>query len=281
MALLSRQLDPIETMLRENVPDYDFYFCDFESGEKIRFGHQRRFPLASCFKLAVLSSVLAHGGAPFLETTLEVNCDKVVEYATGPLNHFKGSVRLTVDNLLRLMIDFSDGIATDTLIDAIGFARIKAVIKTSTQNSEANSNIRNLINNLVVRAKELSDTAQPCRENYLAALEDTAILTDYTDAKDLASLVAATYSDSRLKTYLRGERSNPRSSAYLPSDVKILGKTGTLGFFASVNDCGIIESQGQPKASFGITTLGWKKPSYEIEHIFGLIGLTMAQIYSN
>jgi beta-lactamase class A len=262
--------------------EYDFFFSDYQTRQTISLGVKKKFPFASCYKLAILGTCLDNldeiGG---LNKAVTIEDKHLTALASGVLQSLKLPVTLTVENLLRLMMAYSDGAATDILTHMVGLPRVKEYITKNTENSLLTHDITRLISTLVDRSKSESGLNTPRRSDYLKSIEQFTTKEDYTSAKDLTLLLEKLMKSGELyRQFLMKDQGVPRSSMYCPGDVQIFGKTGTLGYWAAVNDCGIICKSGSAMASFGITTMGWNAPRYIIENCFGEIGRIITSVYS-
>jgi beta-lactamase class A len=275
-------IEKIGSILEPFHIEYDFFFCDYQTRQTISLGEKKKYPFASCYKLAILGSCLDNldeiGG---LDRVVTVENKHLTALASGVLQSLKLPVTLSIENLLRLMMAYSDGAATDILMHMVGFPRVKEYISKYTESSLLTHNITSLISTLVDRSKNESGSNTPRRSDYLRSIERFTSKEDYTSAKDLTLLLEKLMKSGELhRQFLMRDQGVPRSSTYCPSDVQIFGKTGTLGYWAAVNDCGIICKSGSAMASFGITTMGWNAPRYIIENCFGEIGRIITSIYS-
>jgi len=97
---------------------------DLSSGSEFSVNGDRRFPTASLIKLAVMVETyhrIAEG---------KLSKEKVIEVAAGdrvgdesvPLNMLHAGVRVTIADLLNLMIAYSDNTATNLLVREVGAA---------------------------------------------------------------------------------------------------------------------------------------------------------------
>jgi beta-lactamase class A len=99
---------------------------DLSSGSEFSVGGDRRFPTASLIKLAVMVETyhqIAEG---------KLSKEKVIEVAAGdrvgdesvPLNMLHAGVRVTIADLVNLMIAYSDNTATNLLVREVGAAAV-------------------------------------------------------------------------------------------------------------------------------------------------------------
>lgn len=263
---------------------YHFYLRDFRTGHEFEFGTQGKFPICSCFKLAVLMA--------YFDTIKESSeLTEIVEISPenfspggGVVNYFTSSVRFSYFQLAQMMITFSDGTATDILVEKAGRKSVNDYLKRYTKNSNIEKNLQEMVAGYnSALGKKLGEHQSRERANE-AVFKELMESTDYTNGRDLADLALGTYKygsdhkfSSQILEILKSKRSHVRTSMFLPPEVKFHGKTGSLGFGYYMNDCGVIEAQGELVGVFGYTTAGWKFAKDIDEVILGLLGLSLAR----
>jgi hypothetical protein len=97
---------------------------DLSSGSEISVRGDRRFPTASLIKLAVMVEAyhqIAEGKLS-KEKSIEVAASDRVGDESVPLNMLHAGVRVTIADLLNLMIAYSDNTATNLLVREVGAA---------------------------------------------------------------------------------------------------------------------------------------------------------------
>jgi hypothetical protein len=123
-----RTAPPLEqriTKLADSFPgEMGVAVLDLSSGSEISVGGDRRYPTASLIKLAVMVETyhrIAEG---------KLSKEKVIEVAAAdragdesvPLNMLHAGIRVTIADLLNLMIAYSDNTATNLLVREVGAA---------------------------------------------------------------------------------------------------------------------------------------------------------------
>lgn len=106
------------------------YARNLETGEVLAVNAEARFPTASVIKLAVMAEVerrLAEGTLD-LGTTVTLREEDKAGDETTPLNALHAGVVLTVPDLLRLMIAWSDNTATNLLVGLVGTKGVNALL---------------------------------------------------------------------------------------------------------------------------------------------------------
>jgi beta-lactamase class A len=106
------------------------YAKDLDTGEVIAVNPDQRFPTASLIKVAVMAEVYRQiqAGKFGLETAVTLrDADKAGD-ETIPLNMLHDGTVLTVSDLLKFMIAYSDNTATNLLIGKVGTTRVNAIL---------------------------------------------------------------------------------------------------------------------------------------------------------
>jgi beta-lactamase class A len=106
------------------------YAKNLDTGETIAVAPDIRFPSAIPFKVAVLAEVFRQMEAGKLDRTTPVtlrDADKAGD-ETIPLNMLHDGATLTVGDLLKFMIAYSDNTATNLLVARVGTANVDALL---------------------------------------------------------------------------------------------------------------------------------------------------------
>jgi len=106
------------------------YAKDLDTGRVIAVNADQRFPTASLIKVAVMAEVFRQIDAGKIrhDTTVTLKeADKAGD-ETVPLNMLHAGAVLTVDDLLRFMIAYSDNTATNLLVELVGTASVDALL---------------------------------------------------------------------------------------------------------------------------------------------------------
>jgi beta-lactamase class A len=106
------------------------YAKNLETGEFIAVDADRRFPTASLIKVAVMAEVFHQIAEGRLrgDTTVTLKASDKAGDETVPLNMLHPGVVLTVDDLLHLMIAYSDNTATNLLVGLVGTANVDRLL---------------------------------------------------------------------------------------------------------------------------------------------------------
>jgi beta-lactamase class A len=204
-----------------------FYIEDLQTGRTIAYNENLAIPAASLIKLPLAVSLFEQEIAGKISLDAEVtlkSSDKA--NGSGILRRYPPGTRLTVMNLLELMIQRSDNTATNILTDLISLDEI----------------------NGSCRRQGLGATCMP---RYIMDLEarDKAKIENYTSAADMARVLKALYSRkvldppscARLIDVLKGQHVQDRLPRYLPPGVAVAHKTGLMNGLC--HDAGIIYGQ--------------------------------------
>jgi beta-lactamase class A len=239
-----------------------------ESGEGFAVNGDVFFPLASVVKLPILTEVMAE--------IAEGRFGLADEWGLGPEDQFyEGSllsdlkapgVRLSVENLINMMMWLSDNTATDVLLRKVGIDRVNARMRSfGIEDIRVGRTIRELLLDYFIgdsRKYAATPKDQFARLYERMAAEDPGALAkaraDFgRDPADQATPLAV---NALLEKIFRKEVLDPGSCArilevmagcqtgsrrirgLLPRGTYVAHKTGTIG--GTINDCGIIELPG-------------------------------------
>ncbi len=106
------------------------YAKKLDTGEVIAFNADERFPTASLIKVAVMAEVFHEiaDGKLSKDTTLTLKESDKAGDETVPLNMLHDGTTLTVEDLLRFMIAYSDNTATNLLVGFVGTANVDRLL---------------------------------------------------------------------------------------------------------------------------------------------------------
>ncbi|CDX53649.1 Beta-lactamase class A [Mesorhizobium plurifarium] len=229
-------------------------------GPALLLNADQPFPMASTFKIAVACRILERiaTGELGCDHLLEVPDDIRVPCGSVIADRFiHPGIRLSVHNLLQVMLDESDNTATDVLIEACGG------VATVTRSLEAwgvvgqrvDRDVRGLLRDFYdlgtepfmdawLEAQTRPGHVEKDRSPNLAFEDD---LRDVSTPFAMSTLLAELFSDrlplANLATVLRDimracRTSGTRLRGLLPPGTEVIDKTGTLG--GVTNDVGLI-----------------------------------------
>ena len=106
------------------------YAKNLDTGEIVAVNADQRFPTASLIKVAVMAEVYRQieAGKLGFDTTVTLRDAEKAGDETIPLNMLHDGTVLTVSDLLKLMIAYSDNTATNLLIAKVGTKNVNALL---------------------------------------------------------------------------------------------------------------------------------------------------------
>jgi len=106
------------------------YAKNLATGEIVAVNADERFPTASLIKVAVMAEVFRQiaDGKLKNDTTVTLKASDKAGGETVPVNMLHPGVVLTVDDLLHLMIAYSDNTATNLLVGLVGTANVDRLL---------------------------------------------------------------------------------------------------------------------------------------------------------
>jgi len=190
-----------------------YYVEDLQTGRAIVWNENQPLPAGSIIKLPIAVSLFEQELAGKIQLDAEVvlkPADKAD--GSGVLKRVRSGTRLTVANLVELMLQRSDNTATNILTDLLGLEEI----------------------NGSCRRQGLTATCMPRYIMDLAARDNR--VENYTSAADMARLLKALYgrrildppTSAQLLDILKGQHVRDRLPRYLPRGVVIAHKTGLM-----------------------------------------------------
>lgn len=279
-------LDRIVAIFDRYCIGQHFYLKDLRTGETFEAGVKRRYPICSCFKLAVLVALFEKSQKESADLR---DCIEVTEHAgynnASILAALSGPVTVSWLDLAQLMISASDGWATDLIIRWVGLASVNDVLHRHANESNLPLNLHDMLaQGLAIPTLQQAKQAIGTEQDASDFLDEVA-KHGFTNGKDLALLAnstfAAEFSDDLSTDFERiigAKRYAPRTEMFFNPDIQCLTKTGSLVRRYFMNECGIFRNNttGKPIACFGYCSHGWLLPAMTCETIGGLIGLEIA-----
>jgi len=190
-----------------------YYIEDLQTGRTIVWNENQPLPAGSVIKLPIAVSVFEQELAGKIQFDAEVvlkATDKA--HGSGVLKRTRSGTKLTVANLLELMLQRSDNTATNILTDMLGLEEI----------------------NGSCHRQGLTATCMPRYIMDLTARDNK--IENYTSATDMARLLKSLYSrqildptsSAQLLDILKGQHVRDRLPRYLPPGVVVAHKTGRI-----------------------------------------------------
>ena len=134
LTMLLATATPTDTRVAEKVRAFHgtmgVYAKNLDTGEVIAVDADRRFPTASLIKVAVMAEVYRQieGGRVRLDQTVVLRDSEKAGDETIPLNMLHDGTELTVSDLLKFMIAYSDNTATNLLVGLVGTKNVNALL---------------------------------------------------------------------------------------------------------------------------------------------------------
>lgn len=258
----------LRTLCTQIDGDYGFYLSVPESGEKLVIRPDKRMVSASTIKIPLLALLLKDGedGRLNLDAPIQIAPANRVGGA-GILQSLSASLAISLFDCAVLMMDLSDNIATNQVIDAVGMDRANAFFAehgwTSThlgrkmmtpgeQNYTSAADLANMMERILAGTL-VSPTASATMMQIMAGQQG---------GKFRPALPAVKHPD-------------PRKPIDLPPEGKVMlsAKAGTLASSCVANDAGIMLLPSGRSAVLAITT--HTTSVSHAEHIMGQIARTV------
>src|SRR5690625_1561981 len=127
---MSKLKQRFELLIKEASGDWAIVFDDLDKNERLDINGQNPFYAASVIKLPIMATAfsMADQGLLKLSDKIEVKKEDVVGGA-GVLQHLSTGMKLSLHDLLLLMIIQSDNTATNIVIEKVGRKQIQDSMK--------------------------------------------------------------------------------------------------------------------------------------------------------
>lgn len=215
---------------------------DLVAGQRVSIGADRVFSSASLIKVPIMVAVLQQAESGRLPLSRQLPLDAVPRVGgSGVLTELADTDRLSVRDLLTLMIVISDNLATNLLIDAIG---MDVVNESAAAAGLPDTRLRRTMMDL-----------EACRvglENHTTARDMTVLLEQIALGRGLfgnqESYVVA-------RDALARQQLNDRLPGQLPVGADFAHKTGELAGIR--HDAGYLSLDGRPVLVLTVLTEGF------------------------
>ena len=235
-----------------------------ETGEELTLNGDTYFPMASVFKVPIFVEVMAQikEGRFTLEDEISIQ-ETDQHFGSGMLSDLDApGIKLSVRNLINLMMMISDNSATDILLTMVGAENINSRLKSfGLEKITVNRTCHHLIMDAVgmdyEKYKDLpldevtkafrKDRAENPEAFKQATKNFSQIIKDQSSPRAMNRLLELIFSkeildeescDHIIQVMLKCQTGGRRLQGDLPSYVDVAHKTGTIG--GTVNDAGII-----------------------------------------
>ncbi len=263
-ARLKRLERQLERLTRSINGEIGVAIKHLESGQELLMNGQTLFPMASVFKIPVLVEVLAQVNEGKFSLDDEVSIEKKDQHlGSGILSDLVApGIKLSIRNLVQLMMMVSDNSATDILLEKVGVENVNRRlasfgIKGMTVNRSCQELIMDFLGQDYKRYKdlpldaltaELEKAPERSREaHHKAVVEFSQDKRDQSTPQALLTLLEKIFRqeildpadcDLVLKIMRECQTGESRIKGELPPGTTVAHKTGTIA--GTVNDCGII-----------------------------------------
>jgi len=245
---------------------------------------RRRYPIGSCFKLALVMAVFDALDVEEMDRPVTIAPEQHVN-AGGVIKLIDSAISLTPHQLCQLVLTASDATATDILIARVGLDAVDRVLRRHAPDSHLACNLADMVGAFRAMPESATCKQRDWTKEALADYVDRVADLGATHARDLAELALATWGyrapnnlTEQWRRIVRNfARSHPRTEAFYGHPVQALTKTGSLGYRFFVNECGLIfhQNAAEPVAIFGWCAAGSQLPAFVMETIGGEVGLFM------
>jgi beta-lactamase class A len=261
---IERLRTQLESVIKSVEGDIGVAAKHIETGEEIFINEDTYFPMASVFKIPVFVEVMAQIKEGRFTLDDEVSIEKADQHlGSGYLSDLDApGIKLSVRNLINLMMMISDNSATDILLTKVGTDNVnnrlrsfdleKITVDRTCQHLIMDAigmdyeKYKNLPLDEVVKGLRKESLENP--EAYEEAAENfSQVIKDQSSPKSMNRLLELIFKkeildeescDFIISVMLKCQTGGRRLKGGLPSQVRIAHKTGTIG--GTVNNAGII-----------------------------------------
>lgn len=265
---LERARTAVEAIVKASEGTIGVAVKHLESGEGFSVNGDVTFPLASVVKLPILTEVMAEIKDGRFGLSDEWSLKPSDQFYDGSLlSDLKApGIRISVENLINMMMWLSDNTATDLLLTKVGIEAVNARIRSfGIEEILVGRTIRELLLDYYVgdsRKYSSMPKDEFARVHARMAVEDAGTLAkakadfgrnpaDHATPRAVNALLEKIFRkeildpsscDHILKVMAGCQTGAKRIRGLLPQDTLVAHKTGTIG--GTINDCGIIELPG-------------------------------------
>jgi beta-lactamase class A len=216
---------------------------DLVAGQRVSIAAERVFSSASLIKVPIMVAALQEAESGRLPLSRQLRLDAVPRVGgSGVLAELTDLDRLSVRDLLTLMIVISDNLATNLLIDAIGMAVIN---RSAAAAGLAHTRLRRTMMDLEARRVGL--------ENHTTATDMTLLLEQIAIGR--GGLFGSQESCAVARHALARQQLNDRLPRHLPAGACFAHKSGELAGIR--HDAGYLLVAGRPVLALTVLTEGF------------------------
>ena len=261
---IERLIKQIDGIIRGTEGEVGVAVKHLESGQELYINGDMHFPMASVFKVPILVEVLAQIKEGKFTLKDEISIQKTDQHlGSGMLSDLEApGIKLSLRNLITLMMIISDNSATDILLTKVGAENVNERLRSyGIGEITVNRTCQHLIMDFVgldyekykeIPLDEFSEVYRAKRKKDPEAFEEASkkfslIMKDQSTPRAMNKLLEMIYKkeildeescDLILSVMLECQTGEGRIKVDLPSRTKVAHKTGTIG--GTINDSGII-----------------------------------------
>ena len=261
---IERLRNQIEASFERAEGEFGVAAKHLETGEEISINGDTYFPMASVFKIPVFVEVMAQIKEGLFTLEDEVSIQKTDQHlGSGYLSDLDApGIKLSIRNLINLMMMISDNSATDILLTKVGAENVNNRLRSyGLERITVDRTCQNLIMDAIGMDHEkykdlpLDDVIKAYRKERKEnpeSFEQTAakfsqVIKDQSSPKAMNRLLELIFNreildekscDFIISVMLKCQTGERRLKGDLPRTVKIAHKTGTIG--GTVNNAGIL-----------------------------------------
>ncbi|MDH7512560.1 MAG: class A beta-lactamase [Clostridiales bacterium] len=287
MKRLERQ---IQSLIRRADGEVGVAVKHLESGQELYINGETSFPMASVFKIPVLVEVLAQVKERKFSLEDEVSIDKKDQHlGSGLISDLVApGIKLSVRNLIQLMMMISDNSATDILLKKVGPENVtKRLASFGIEGLTVNRSCQELImdflgldyekykslslDDITGELEKAADRSREARQK--AVTEFSLDERDQSTPRALCLLLEKIFKkeildaascDLIISIMLDCQTGESRIKGELPPGSRVAHKTGTIA--GTVNDCGIIYlPDGQGHVILAVLTKNFMGKTSDVE----------------
>jgi len=261
---IERLRSQIDRVIRGENENFGIAIKHLESGQELQINGDTYFPMASVFKVPVVVEVMAQIKEGRFSLDDEISIQKPdLHLGSGMLSDLDvPGIKLSVRNLINMMLKISDNSATDILVTKVGPENVNNRLRSiGIENMTVNRTCQDLILEAIglnpenyrglsledvhkTRRKEMAENPDAFEE---ATKKFSQVLKDQSTPLAMNMLLEKIFTkeilddpscEHILSVLLKCQTGLRRIRGDLPSGVNLAHKTGTIG--GTVNDVGII-----------------------------------------
>jgi beta-lactamase class A len=293
---LERLKNQIEGVIQGVEGEVGVAVKHLESGRELYVNGDVYFPMASVFKLPILVEVLSQINEGKFDLEEEISIQKKDQHlGSGMLSDLTApGIKLSVRNLINLMMMISDNSATDVLLTKVGAENVtKRLRQYGLEDISVNRTCQRLIMDYLgleydrykdLPLEKLVETYRKERKENPEAFKEAGrkfsqVLKDQSTPRAMNKLLELIFKkeildekscDFILSVMLKCQTGKRRIRGNLPQETKVAHKTGTIG--GTVNDSGIIFlPDGLGHVALTVFTKDMSVPTKEVEDLIAQI----------